>query len=102
MPACREKQDLTSCVHALELCPRWMIMVEGVGYDPGAPGMDDAANGAELDSALASIGLAAPSDLKPIARVLAAVLLLGNLSFEATTEISALPPSGLKCSKSIS
>ena len=29
----------------LELCPRWMIMVEGVGYDPGAPGMDQGGAG---------------------------------------------------------
>ena len=27
--------------HVSSLCPRWMIMVEGVGYTPGAPGADD-------------------------------------------------------------
>ena len=27
--------------HVLGLCPRWLIMVEGVGYTPGAPGADD-------------------------------------------------------------
>ncbi|KAL3923959.1 MAG: hypothetical protein SGPRY_004061 [Prymnesium sp.] len=26
--------------HILEQCSRWLIMVEGVGYDPGAPGTD--------------------------------------------------------------
>lgn len=26
--------------HVLSVCSRWMIMVEGVGYDPGAVGMD--------------------------------------------------------------
>lgn len=26
--------------HVLSICPRWMIFVEGVGYDPGAPGAD--------------------------------------------------------------
>ena len=31
--------------HVLKKCPRWLIMVEGVGYDPGAPGLDDAAQG---------------------------------------------------------
>ncbi|KAL1500419.1 hypothetical protein AB1Y20_013076 [Prymnesium parvum] len=29
----------------LELCPRWLIMVEGVGFKPGAPSGDDAAMG---------------------------------------------------------
>lgn len=27
--------------HVSKECPRWMIMVEGVGYTPGAPGGDD-------------------------------------------------------------
>ena len=27
--------------HVLSQCPRWLIMVEGVGYTPGAPGADD-------------------------------------------------------------
>ncbi|KAL1510621.1 hypothetical protein AB1Y20_006922 [Prymnesium parvum] len=27
--------------HVLDACPRWMIMVEGVGYTPGAPNADD-------------------------------------------------------------
>jgi len=27
--------------HVLRLCPRWLIMVEGVGFTPGAPGADD-------------------------------------------------------------
>ena len=27
--------------HVLSLCPRWLVMVEGVGYTPGAPGADD-------------------------------------------------------------
>lgn len=27
--------------HVSKVCPRWMIMVEGVGYTPGAPGGDD-------------------------------------------------------------
>jgi endoglucanase len=27
--------------HVLGLCPRWLIMVEGVGFTPGAPGADD-------------------------------------------------------------
>lgn len=27
--------------HVLSRCPRWLIVVEGVGYDPGAPGGDD-------------------------------------------------------------
>ena len=27
--------------HVLSECPRWLILVEGVGYDPGAPGGDD-------------------------------------------------------------
>ena len=31
--------------HVLALCPRWMIFVEGVGYDPGAKGMDSGAAG---------------------------------------------------------
>lgn len=26
--------------HVLSVCPRWLIFVEGVGYDPGAPGAD--------------------------------------------------------------
>ena len=28
----------------LQLCPRWMVMVEGVGYKPGAPDGNDPAN----------------------------------------------------------
>lgn len=31
--------------HVLKQCPRWLIMVEGVGYSPGAPGMDDSSQG---------------------------------------------------------
>ena len=31
--------------HVLQGCPRWMIMVEGVGYFPGAPGMDSGGAG---------------------------------------------------------
>lgn len=31
--------------YVLSLCPRWMIMVEGVGYDPGAKGMDNGGAG---------------------------------------------------------
>merc|ERR1711871_544073 len=31
--------------HVLELCPRWMIFVEGVGFTPGAPGMDNGGAG---------------------------------------------------------
>jgi hypothetical protein len=31
--------------HVLSSCPRWLIMVEGVGYDPGAPGMDNGGAG---------------------------------------------------------
>ena len=27
--------------HVLGLCPRWLIMIEGVGFTPGAPGADD-------------------------------------------------------------
>ena len=27
--------------HVLDACPRWAVAVEGVGYDPGAPGGDD-------------------------------------------------------------
>jgi len=27
--------------HVLTKCKRWLIMVEGVGYNPGAPGLDD-------------------------------------------------------------
>ena len=48
-----------------------------------APGVDDSANGAELEEALAAIGLEAPSDLQPIGRALAAVVLLGNVRFDA-------------------
>ena len=32
-------EDLGNAV--LAACPRWLIVVEGVGYEPGAPGMDD-------------------------------------------------------------
>ena len=31
--------------HVLSACPRWLIMVEGVGYNPGAPGMDNGGAG---------------------------------------------------------
>ena len=31
--------------HVLSRCPRWLIMVEGVGYNPGAPGADNPAQG---------------------------------------------------------
>ena len=31
--------------HVLSRCPRWLIMVEGVGYNPGAPHADDASMG---------------------------------------------------------
>ena len=31
--------------HVLSKCPRWLIMVEGVGYNPGAPHADDASMG---------------------------------------------------------
>ena len=31
--------------HVLSRCPRWLIMVEGVGYKPGAPNADDPAQG---------------------------------------------------------
>ena len=31
--------------HVLSKCPRWLIMVEGVGYHPGAPGMDSGGAG---------------------------------------------------------
>ena len=31
--------------HILSRCPRWLIMVEGVGYKPGAPDADDPAQG---------------------------------------------------------
>jgi aryl-phospho-beta-D-glucosidase BglC (GH1 family) len=31
--------------HVLSHCPRWMIMVEGVGYKPGALDMDDGGAG---------------------------------------------------------
>ena len=31
--------------HVLALCPRWLIMVEGVGYSPGALGLDDGSAG---------------------------------------------------------
>ena len=48
-----------------------------------APGVDDAASGEALEAALASIGLATPRDLRPIARVLAAILHLGNVLFDA-------------------
>lgn len=27
--------------HVLRECPRWLIFVEGVGYNPGAPNGDD-------------------------------------------------------------
>eukprot|EP00966_Prymnesium_polylepis_P253253 5853324-Prymnesium_polylepis.1 len=26
--------------HVLDECPRWLVMVEGVGYTPGTPGTD--------------------------------------------------------------
>lgn len=31
--------------HVASLCPRWLVMVEGVGFTPGAPGADDPAEG---------------------------------------------------------
>merc|ERR1719506_1520402 len=31
--------------HVLSACPRWLVMVEGVGYSPGAPGMDNGGAG---------------------------------------------------------
>ena len=31
--------------HVLSMCPRWLIMVEGVGYDPGAKDMDNGGAG---------------------------------------------------------
>ena len=31
--------------HVLQKCPRWMIFVEGVGFEPGAPGMDSGGAG---------------------------------------------------------
>ncbi len=31
--------------HVLSVCPRWMVMVEGVGYDPGAKDMDNGGAG---------------------------------------------------------
>lgn len=31
--------------HVLSVCPRWLIMVEGVGYNPGALGMDQGGAG---------------------------------------------------------
>ena len=31
--------------HVLSQCARWLIFVEGVGYHPGAPGMDNDAWG---------------------------------------------------------
>ena len=31
--------------HVLSVCPRWLIMVEGVGYSPGALGMDSGSAG---------------------------------------------------------
>ena len=31
--------------HVLSKCPRWLVMVEGVGYSPGAPHADDASMG---------------------------------------------------------
>ena len=31
--------------HVLKECPRWLVMVEGVGYNPGAPGMDNGGAG---------------------------------------------------------
>lgn len=31
--------------HVLQACPRWMIFVEGVGFEPGAPGMDSGGAG---------------------------------------------------------
>ncbi len=31
--------------HVLSKCPRWLVMVEGVGYDPGAEGMDSGSAG---------------------------------------------------------
>ena len=31
--------------HVLSLCPRWLIFVEGVGYSPGALGMDSGGAG---------------------------------------------------------
>lgn len=31
--------------HVLSTCPRWLIMVEGVGYEPGAPDMDSGGAG---------------------------------------------------------
>jgi endoglucanase len=31
--------------HVLNQCGRWLIFVEGVGYRPGAPGMDDGGAG---------------------------------------------------------
>jgi myosin-5 len=48
-----------------------------------APGIDDAAHGEELEAALASVGLSARAQLRPISRTLAACLLLGNLTFDA-------------------
>ena len=31
--------------HVLSKCPRWLIFIEGVGYNPGAPGMDNSGDG---------------------------------------------------------
>ena len=41
--------------HVLALCPRWMIFVEGVGYTPGAPGLDDASQGVWWGENLAGV-----------------------------------------------
>ena len=48
-----------------------------------APGIDDGADGKALEAALASVGLCARVDFRPIGRTVGAILLLGNVHFEA-------------------
>ena len=41
--------------HVLSRCPRWLVMVEGVGYTPGASGLDDPSKGIWWGSSLAGV-----------------------------------------------
>ena len=54
-----------------------------------APGIDDATNAAELEGALATLGLDSADALAPLARTLAAVLHLGGVRFAAAAEAEA-------------